>query len=233
MEKRCAAAYDEQCRRVSSSVVAESFSMGETAMPPGTVVTRREFMRASTVGGFSLGGLLGLGIDLRAAQAEVRHLKIADAREVPSVCPYCAVGCGQIVSVRDGKIINIEGNPESPISRGTLCPKGAATYQLAVNPLRITKVWYRAPGATDWDKTKTLDWAMNRIADLTKNTRDETFRESWEGTDASGKPVKKKVSHTLGIFSLGGATMDNEWNYVQCKLMRALGVVAIENQARI
>src|SRR3977135_4440953 len=125
---------------------------------------RRDFLRTSVGGGFALGGLLGLGLDLRAAQAEVKHLKIADAKEVPSVCPYCAVGCGQIVSVRKDKIINIEGNPESPISRGTLCPKGAATYQLAVNPQRITKVWYRPAGATDWDKTKTLDWAMNRIA---------------------------------------------------------------------
>jgi formate dehydrogenase major subunit len=196
-------------------------------------VSRRDFLRVSTVGGFSLGGLLGAGLDLRAAQAEARQLKIANAKEVPSVCPYCAVGCGQLVSVRDGEIINIEGNPESPISRGTLCPKGAATYQLAVNPFRVKKVWYRAPGATDWDKTKTLDWAMDRIAELTKKTRDATFRETWDTTDAAGKPVKKKVNHTLAIASLGGATMDNEWNYVQCKLMRALGVVNLENQARI
>jgi formate dehydrogenase major subunit len=196
-------------------------------------VNRRDFLRTTAAGGFSLGGLLGLGYDLRAAQAEVRRLKIADAKEVPSVCPYCAVGCGQIVAVRDKKIINIEGNPDSPISRGTLCPKGAATYQLAVNPLRVTRVWYRAPGATDWDKTKTLDWAMNRIADLVQKTRDETFRAEWETKDKDGKPVKKQVNHTLAIASLGGATMDNEWNYVQCKLMRALGVVAIENQARI
>src|SRR5262249_33750116 len=135
-------------------------------------VSRREFLRTSTAGGFALGGLLGLGLDLRAAQAQAQKLKIADAQEVPSVCPYCAVGCRQIVSVRHGKIINIEGNPESPISRGTLCPKGAATYQLAVNPHRITKVWYRAPGASDWDKSKTLDWAMDRIAQLSKETRD-------------------------------------------------------------
>jgi formate dehydrogenase major subunit len=172
-------------------------------------------------------------MDLSAADAEVRRLRIAGAREVPSVCPYCAVGCGQIVSVRDGKIINIEGNPDSPISRGTLCPKGAATYQLAVNPLRVTKVWYRARGATEWDKTKTLDWAMDRIAELTKNTRDASFHEYWETKDSEGKPVKKKVNHTLAIASLGGATMDNEWNYVQCKLIRMLGGVFIENQARI
>jgi formate dehydrogenase major subunit len=193
-----------------------------------TMLDRRDFLKSAS-GGFAVGSLFGLGADLRAAQAEVRQLKIANAKEVPSVCPYCAVGCGQLVSVRDGKIINIEGNPESPISRGTLCPKGAATYQLAVNPNRVTQVWYRAPGATEWDKTKTLDWAMDRVAQLVKKTRDETFQESWKAPD--GK--EKKVNHTLAIGSLGGATMDNEWNYVQCKLMRALGVIFLENQARI
>jgi formate dehydrogenase major subunit len=207
---------------------------------PVSAPTRREFLRTSAAGGFALGGLLSFRGDLRGAQAEVRQLKIAGAKEVPSVCPYCAVGCGQLVSVRDGKIINIEGNPESPINRGTLCPKGAATYQLAVNPLRITQVWYRAPGATEWDKTKTLDWAMERIAQLTKETRDKTFVEERDHdldgkplTDKDGKTVKKRVNHTPAIASLGGATMDNEWNYVQCKLMRALGVIFIENQARI
>jgi formate dehydrogenase major subunit len=193
-------------------------------------VSRRDFLRAS---GFSLGSLFGLGLDLRAAQDEVRRFRIAGVKEVPSVCPYCAVGCGQLVAVRDKRIINIEGNPESPINEGTLCPKGAATYQLAVNPHRITRVWYRAPGATEWDTTRTLDWAMERIAQLVKQTRDETFQETWQTQDADGRPVTKKVNHTLRIGSLGGATMDNEWNYVQCKLMRALGVVFIENQARI
>jgi formate dehydrogenase major subunit len=195
--------------------------------------SRRDFLRMSAGGGFAFGGLLGLGMDLRAAQEEVRGLKIADTREVPSVCPYCAVGCGQLVSVRNNQIINIEGNPESPISRGTLCPKGAATFQLAVNPNRVTKVWYRAPGATEWDKTKTLDWAMDQIAQRVKKTRDATFQEYWEGKDADGKPMRKLVNNTPAIASLGGATMDNEWNYVQCKLMRALGVVYLENQARI
>jgi formate dehydrogenase major subunit len=202
-------------------------------------VTRRDFLRTSAGGGFALGSLLSLGTDLRAARAEVRSLKIANAREVPSVCPYCAVGCGQIVSVRDGKIINIEGNPESPISRGTLCPKGAATYQLAVNPLRITTVRYRPRGGTAWEE-KPLDWAMDRIAHLVKETRDRTFVEERDTAldgqplrDKDGKQVKKRVNHTLAIASLGGATMDNEWNYVQAKLMRALGVVCIENQARI
>ena len=189
--------------------------------------SRRDFLR--TTSGFTLGGMLGAGLNLQAAHAEVRRLKIAGAKEVPSVCPYCAVGCGQIISAKDNKIINIEGNPESPISAGTLCPKGAASFQLAVNPNRITKVWYRAPGATEWDKTKTLDWAMKQIADRVKKTRDATFQETWKAPD--GK--EKKVNHTLAIASLGGATNSNEWNYVQCKLIRALGGVWLENQARI
>jgi formate dehydrogenase major subunit len=209
-------------------------------MSDPTAPNRRDFLRHSVGGGFALGSLLGLGLDLRAAQQESRRFKFASTREVPSVCPYCAVGCGQLVSVKDGKIVNIEGNPDSPINRGTLCPKGAATFQLAVNDNRIQKVWYRAPGATEWDKTKTLDWAMDQIARRVKATRDATFRETADHDldgkpflDAAGKPVSKRVNHTLAIGSLGGATMDNEWNYVQAKLMRALGVVAIENQARI
>ena len=203
-------------------------------------LSRREFLRTSAGGGFALGGLLGLGADLRAAQTEVKRLKIDNSKEVTSVCPYCAVGCSQIISVRDRKIVNIEGNPDSPINRGTLCPKGAATFQLAVNPRRITQVLYRAPGATEWDRTKTLDWAMDQIARRVKETRDRTFRETADRDldgkpflNADGKPISKRVNHTLAIASLGGATMDNEWNYVQAKLMRAIGMVAIENQARI
>jgi formate dehydrogenase major subunit len=195
--------------------------------------SRRDFLRASAGGGFAFGGLLGLGLDLSQARAEVRHLKIANVREVPSVCPYCAVGCGQLVHVRGGRIVNIEGNPSSPVNQGTLCPKGAATFQLAVNPLRATRVWYRAPGATEWDTTKTLRWAMERIARLVKETRDRTFRETAAVPDGQGGTGEKRVNHTLSIASLGGATMDNEWNYLQAKLMRALGVVFIENQARI
>jgi formate dehydrogenase major subunit len=191
-------------------------------------LNRRDFLRASAKGGFALGGLFGLGADLRAAQAEARQSRIANAREVPSVCPYCAVGCGQLVHVRDKKIINIEGNPESPISQGTLCPKGAATYQLVVNPLRSTKVLYRGPKKTEWEE-KTLGWAMDEIAKRVQATRNATFQRDWQAPDGT----TKRVNHTLKIASLGGATMDNEWNYVQCKLMRALGVVYLENQARI
>ncbi len=192
---------------------------------------RRSFLKTSA-GALAGGGMLALGFDLRAAQHEVRQSRFAHVREVPSVCPYCAVGCSQLVSVKDGTIVNIEGNPDSPLNRGTLCPKGAATYQLLVNPNRVTKVWYRAPGASDWDKTKTLDWAMDRIAQLTKQTRDATFQESAKVKFADGE-ADRRVNHTRAIASLGGATMDVEWNYVQGKLMRALGVVGIENQARI
>jgi len=209
-----------------------------------TTLHRRDFLRRST-GGFSLGSLLGLGFDLRAARVETSRSNILNTTETPSVCPYCAVGCGQIVAVRPDKdgvkqIVNIEGNTASPINRGTLCPKGAATFQLAVNPNRLTRVWYRAPGATEWDKSKTLDWAMRQIAERVQKTRDETFKETatedLQGKpliDATGKRTTKRVNHTLAIASLGGATMDNDWNYVQTKLLRALGVVAIENQARI
>jgi formate dehydrogenase major subunit len=192
---------------------------------------RRTFLRAAA-GGLTAGGMLGLGFDLRAAQAETRRFKFAQTREVPSVCPYCAVGCGQLVSVRGGSIVNIEGNPDSPINRGTLCPKGAATYQLVVNPNRVTRVWYRGPGATEWDTTKTLDWAMDRIARLTRQTRDATFQETARLKFEDGE-ADRRVNHTRAIVSLGGATLDVEWNYVQAKLMRALGVVGIENQARI
>jgi formate dehydrogenase major subunit len=198
-----------------------------------TAPDRRDFLRAAAGGGFSLGGLFGLGFDLRAAQAEVRRFKFTNTREVPSVCPYCAVGCSQLVSVREGKIVNIEGNPDSPVNGGTLCPKGAATYQLVVNPDRVTRVWYRAPGAAEWDKTKTLDWALDRIARRVKETRDATFQETVKVPGPDGKEAERRVNRTTAVASLGGATLDIEWNYLQAKLMRALGVVCIENQARI
>lgn len=195
-------------------------------------VSRREVLRGTAAGGFALGGLLALGTNLAAARSHAQTLKIAGARDVPSVCPYCAVGCGTLISVKDGKIINIEGNPDSPISEGNLCPKGAASLQLAVNPLRTTKVKYRRPGGTEWEDMA-LDEAMDRIARRVQETRDATFTETFATKDKDGNDVQKTVNHTLAIASLGGATMDNEWNYVQLKLMRALGVVFLENQARI
>ncbi len=167
---------------------------------------------------------MGLGVDLRPVAAQAQQLRIKDAKAIPSVCPYCAVGCGTLVHTVNGQIVNIEGDPRSPVNEGTLCPKGAAIYQLHVNPNRATTVLHRAPGATQWEQWG-LERALDRVAELVKKTRDETFVErTSDGT---------LVNHTLAIFSLGGATMDNEWNHLQQKLMRGLGVVAIENQARI
>ena len=190
------------------------------------LLSRRALLKrsAGAAAGTALGGLVGLGTDLRPAAARMQQLRIKEAKVYPSVCPYCAVGCDTIIHAVDGKIVNIEGDVRSPINHGNLCPKGAATYQLHVNPNRITKVLHRAPGATEWT-TMGLEEAMDRVAELTKQTRDETFVEM---TDDG-----KILNHTLGIFSLGGATMDNEWNHIHQKLMRGLGVVAIENQARI
>lgn len=151
--------------------------------------------------------------------------RFAEATTCVSVCPYCAVGCSQLVHTIGGQIVNIEGNPASPINGGTLCPKGSATFGLVTSPLRILKVRYRAPHATDWED-RSLDWAMDRIARLVKTTRDGAF----EVSDASGQ----RVNRTLGIAHLGGATLDNEENYLIKKLFTAgLGIVAVENQARI
>jgi len=150
--------------------------------------------------------------------------RIRDAVAVTSVCPYCAVGCSQLVHVKGGRIINIEGNPESPINEGTLCPKGANTFQLTVNPHRITKVLYRAPHSTHWE-ARPLDWAMDRIAQRVKDTRDADFVAARDGTI---------LNHLTTMACLGGATMDNEENYLIKKFFGGgLGVVAIENQARI
>jgi formate dehydrogenase major subunit len=196
---------------------------------PDSDPSRRQFLRGA---GLATGALSGLGLNLSQARAASKAIRLEGAREFASVCPYCAVGCGQIVSVRDGQIVNIEGNPDSPINQGTLCPKGSATYQLVVNPNRLTKVKYRPPFATDWQE-KPLDWAMDRIAQRLKETRDATFQETWSGPGPDGKPVTKKANHSLAIASLGGATMDNEWNYAHLKMWRALGLIWLENQARI
>jgi formate dehydrogenase major subunit len=198
-------------------------------------VTRRQFIKVSAgaIGTTLAAEVIGLGADTGDLQKVAQGVKIKKGQQVPSICPYCSVGCGQIVMVNEsGKIIDIQGNPDSPISEGTLCPKGAATYQLVMNDLRWTKVKYRAPGSDHWED-KPLDWAMNRIAELVKQTRDANFNEFEDIPDGQGKMVKKRVMNTYAIASLGGATISNEWNYVQQKLMHNLGVVSVENQARI
>ncbi len=198
-------------------------------------VTRRQFLKISTgaLGTVVVAEVGGLKLNAAAVQSQALGIPIKTGKQVPSICPYCAVGCGQIVTVGDtGKIIDIQGNPDSPINQGTLCPKGAATYQLVTNDLRWTKVKYRAPGSDHWED-QTLDWAMSRIAELVKQTRDANFNESQDMPDGKGGTVAKRVMNTYAIASLGGATMDNEWNYTHQKLMHALGVVYLENQARI
>lgn len=198
-------------------------------------VNRRQFLKFSSgaIGSAVAAEVCALGLDVTAAQAKAEKIPIKSGRQVPSVCPYCAVGCGQLVTVSDsGTILDIQGNPDSPISQGTLCPKGAATYQLAINDQRWTTVKYRAPGSDHWED-KPLDWAMDRIAELTQKTRDANFNEVQEMPDGKGGTVTKRVMNTYALASLGGATMDNEWNYMHQKLFHALGGVYLENQARI
>lgn len=148
-----------------------------------------------------------------------------DGAEVSrSVCPYCAVGCGQLVFHQDGKLISIEGDPESPISRGHLCPKGAASYELLTHPQRAKQVLYRAPRAKSWTQMD-LDTAMDMVAERVWESRERTFVEEQDG---------QPVMHTKAIAHLGGATLDNEENYLIKKLFAAgLGMVCISNQARI
>lgn len=189
-------------------------------------LSRRDFLTlgGGVAGGIAVGGLAGLGASLAPAVARAQALRIKDARTTPSVCPYCSVGCATLIHTVEGRIVNIEGDPRSPHSEGTLCPKGAAIYQLHVNPNRPTRVLHRAPGATGWEVWD-LDRAMDRVAELVRRTRDETFVEKL----GDGRTV----NCTTAVFSLGGATLDNEWNHIHQKLMRGLGIVPIENQARI
>lgn len=189
-------------------------------------ISRRDVLRLSAAGsgGAALGGLIASGVNLAPVVAQAQSLRIRDAKMTPSVCPFCAVGCATIVHTVNGQIVNIEGDSRSPHSEGTLCPKGAATFQLHINPNRPTHVLHRAPGATAWEIWD-LNRAMDRVAELVKKTRDETFIDTLQNG--------KVVNATTGIFSLGGATLDIEFNHLHQKLLRGLGIVAIENQARI
>jgi formate dehydrogenase major subunit len=145
-------------------------------------------------------------------------------RVVDSVCPFCAVGCAQKVFVKDEKIVQIEGNPASPVSRGRLCPKGSASLQLVSSPTRVTTIRYRRPHGTEWEDLD-RDTAMDMIAERVIATR----KQFWEWEDEQGRRTRR----TLGIASLGGATLDNEENYLMKKLYTAMGAIQIENQARI
>lgn len=165
------------------------------------------------------------GAAVRTARTDATTARTETAdRVVKSVCPFCAVGCGQDVYVKDEEVVQIEGDPDSPISRGRLCPKGSASKSLVTSPTRVTTVRYRRPGGTDWEDLP-LATAMDMIADRVLQAR----RDGWQELDEKGR----KLRRTLGFASLGGATLDNEENYLMKKLYTALGAVQIENQARI
>jgi formate dehydrogenase major subunit len=167
----------------------------------------------------------GLGRSAQSVRSErlTARTQTAD-KVVQSICPYCAVGCGQKVYVKDEKVIQIEGDPDSPISRGRLCPKGSASEKLVNSPMRETRVKYRRPGATDWEYIS-LEQATDMIVDRVIKAREE----SWEEETADGEPLKR----TLGMHFLGGATLDSEENYLIKKFFTAAGALSIENQARI
>ncbi len=183
-------------------------------------VSRRGFLKIS-------GAVLassGLGVSLKPVSAYAEPLKIAYAKETTTICPYCSVGCGIIVSTRGGKVINTEGDPDHPINRGALCSKGGSVYQMSVNKNRLDKPLYRAPYSTEW-KEVSWDWALDKIADNVKKSRDESFVER----NGRGQVVNR----TEGVASIGSAALDNEELFIYQKFLRGLGLVYIEHQARI
>jgi anaerobic selenocysteine-containing dehydrogenase len=180
--------------------------------------TRRQFLGGLTTGTVAIGAVSQTGCG-----PAVPPLKTLGATTTTTVCPFCGVGCGQVVSTQHGAVINIEGDPAHPISEGTLCSKGAAGIQVVNNPRRLQKVLYRAPGGKAWEE-KTWDWALERIAARAKETRDKTFKTTVDG---------RVVNRTEAIACLGGSALDNEEAYLLVKLMRAMGLVYIEHQARL
>ncbi|RKQ88584.1 formate dehydrogenase-N subunit alpha [Brockia lithotrophica] len=188
------------------------------------VITRREFLKRA---GFAVtaASIFGLsGAQKAFARTAKIQLDIKKGKTYPTVCPYCSVGCGMLATSVDGKIVHIEGNPDSPINRGALCSKGSAALQLVNNPARNTKVLYRRPGGTEWEE-KPYDWALDRVAQLIKETRDRTFVEK----DKDGNLIMA----TPAIAHLGGSTNENEWLYLHIKLLRALGLVNVDDNARL
>lgn len=181
---------------------------------------RRDFLKLSGLSAVAAGTLaLGTGVAL----AERPNLRIKRAKEVHTVCPYCSVGCGMIGHVQDGKLINLEGDPDNPINEGSLCPKGSSAFQFAYNDRRLQKALYREPFGTKWKEVE-LDWALDRIAERAKETRDKHFIEQENGVT---------VNRLEAIANIGSACIDNEEAYLVTKLMRAMGVVYLEHHARI
>jgi formate dehydrogenase major subunit len=187
-------------------------------------ITRRDFLKIS--GATATGAVIGgLGFDLSPIEAYAQELRIKGAKETTSICCFCSVGCGIIVHTDSkGKVLNAEGDPDHPINEGALCAKGAASYQIAVNPNRLQRVRYRAPQSAAW-KEVSWEWALNRIAANIKKSRDDSFTAA----NADGKTVNR----TKGIASVGSAALDNEECWLYQKFLRALGLVYIEHQARI
>lgn len=183
--------------------------------------SRRQFLAGAGAGLVS--GISLFGLTSSASASPAMRLKTSKATETSTICPFCGVGCGQIASVVDGKLINLEGDPDHPINEGALCSKGAAVAQLHNNPRRLQKVLYRAPKSAKWEE-KSWEWAIEQIADRVQRVRDATFRK-----DQDGIPVNR----TEGIACLGGAALDNEECYLLSKAMRSLGLVYLEHQARI
>jgi formate dehydrogenase major subunit len=183
-------------------------------------ISRRNFLKAS--GGAVAGTVIG-GTPT-AVEARERENRIKGATVTTTICPYCAVGCGMLVHTKDGEVINVEGDPDHPINRGTLCSKGASLIQVVNNPKRVTKPLYRAPGANDWKEVE-WDWALDEIAQRVKKSRDETFVLR----NAKGQ----EVNRCDGLAHVGSAALDNEECYVLQKWLRSLGLVYIEHQARI
>ena len=181
-------------------------------------LTRRQFLKLSALAPIAASTLINP--KKIEAKADDLRLRIRYAKQTTTICPYCAVGCGIIVSTSNGKIINIEGDPDHPINEGSLCSKGSALYQVANNDSRLDKVRYRAPGSTYWEE-KTWNWTIDRISRRIKQTRDAELSDG------------RKVNRVNGIAALGGAALDNEECYLYSKFMRGLGVVYIEHQARI
>ncbi len=176
----------------------------------------------------------GTGLESMSDKTRAMHARIDDAKVARSICPYCGVGCGQLVYHKDGKLISIEGDPESPISQGNLCPKGAASYQLLTHSQRETKIKYRAPRAKEWTEIS-IDRAMDMVADRVWESRKRTFvRFAAANPSGGGQENGATINHTTAICHLGGATLDNEENYLIKKLFTGgLGMVCVSNQARI
>ena len=199
-------------------------------------VSRRDFLKIS--GGSVVLGSLGINLD--PAKAYAQGLRIKDAKQTYTVCPFCSVGCGIVVHTKDGKVVNTEGDPDHPISEGTLCSKGSSLFQIINNDKRLLKPRYRAAGASEWKEVE-WDWALDEIAKRVKDTRDKTFKATSKSKvkeelpDGTEKDVEKDfvVNRTDGIAHVGSAALDNEECYMLQKLMRSWGLVYIEHQARI